>query len=63
MPTRTPVWGFPNGYNPNLFGLRCERCHRSDRWIPKQCSGQPFTAWTCAACTAMPMGQKLEIPE
>lgn len=53
MPRPLPVWGFPNGYNPNLMGDVCEVC-RASQWLPRPIPGQDCTAWTCAACTLLP---------
>lgn len=50
MPRALPVWGFPQGYNPNERGDRCELCGRTDSWLPRPVPGQSFVAWTCICC-------------
>ena len=54
MPRNIPVWGFPNSYNPNFMGDRCEVCFRSGHWISKPIPGRNTCAWICQACTQWP---------
>lgn len=61
MPRSIPVWGFPNSYNPNLMGDRCEICHRFECWVSRPVPGQDFTAWTCAACTRLPKTNEIPL--
>lgn len=49
----SPVWGFPNSYNPNDNQDRCEIC-RSINWLGQAVPGQSFTAWRCATCPTLP---------
>lgn len=49
----SPVWGFPNGYDPNEMADRCDIC-RAINWKPRPVVGQNLTAWSCSTCPTLP---------
>lgn len=50
---RSPVWGFPAGYNPNQMGDRCDICRAID-WSNRPTKLPDLIAWSCNRCPQLP---------